>query len=242
MNGETFDVDPDFSVIFGFRSTVSLIGLATGVVGFYLFERKWDNEGSRVLEAPHEVAGDQELGEVKESETSYVNMNDPDKVVGQNFHASGARDLVRVQTTDSTDQKYHPDKTAASHTDHFVSVVAAQYYGTPEAVRDELAAALPLPKMMLFGLALWSLSFLLDPAIGGFRIYNNFYNITCFVLALALGPLMAFPVRSAIIERRIHRKKALMAALISDLLLIAIGSVLDPEVDAPWYLNIFGGE
>lgn len=240
MNGEVFDVEPDFSVIFGFRSTVSLIGLATGVVGFYLFERKWDNEGSRVLEAPHEAGGDQELGEVKDD--SYVNMEDPDKVVGQNFHADGARDLIRVQTEDGTDDNYHPEKTAASNTGQFVSVVAAQYYGSPEAVRDQLAAALPLPTMMLVGLGLWSLSFLLDPAIGGFRIYNNFYNITCFVLALALGPLMAFPVRNAIIERRIHRKKALIVALVSDLLLIAIGSVLDPEVDSPWYLNIFGGE
>ena len=242
MNGETFTVDPDFSVVFGFRSSLSLIGLATGLVGFYLMERQWDNQGSAALEAPQEVAGDQETGNDTSSSLSYVNMNDPDKVVGQAFHHSGARDLVRIRTEDSTDQKYHPETAAATNTEHFQSNVAAQYYGTTEAVKAQLAMALPLPKMLLVGLGLWSLSFLLDPEIGGVRIYANFFNISCFLLSASLGPLLAFPMRNAILDRTIQYKKKVIAALVLVFILLAIFSIADPEVDAPWYFNIIAGE
>lgn len=234
MNGEVFNIDPDYSVVFGFRSSLSLIGLATGLIGYYLTERKWDNEGSAVLEAPQEVAGDSETG------NSYVNMNDPNKVVGQAFHYNGARDLVRVRTEDSASNSKHPEKAAVVNTEQFQSVVAAQYYGAPEAVRAQLAMALPLPKMMLAGLTLWSFSFLLDPEIGGLRFYGNFFNTGCFFLSGSMGPLLAFPIRKAVLDRDVEYMKKLMVALISISILLAIFSICDPEVDAPWYFNFFG--
>ncbi len=232
-------MDPDISVIFGFRSTLSLIGLATGVIGYWLMERKWDNEGSAVLEAPQDVSGDTETGS---GSTSYVNMTDPNKVVGQAFHHSGARDLVRVRTEDSTDKKHHPESAAGINTEQFQSVVAAQYYGTPEGVKSQLKAALPLPKMLLAGLALWSFSFLLDPAFGRLRFYGNFFNTACFFLSASLGPLLAFPMRKAVLDRDMEYKKKLMAVFVSISMLLAIFSILDPEVDAPWYFNLVAGK
>mmetsp|Transcript_18302 Transcript_18302/g.42135 ORF Transcript_18302/g.42135 Transcript_18302/m.42135 type:complete len:533 (-) Transcript_18302:201-1799(-) len=238
MNGETFIVDPDFSVIFGCRSILSLVGLATGVVGYYLMERQWDNEGPVALALPQvvvavDVETDDKAGNDADASSSYVNMTDPNKVVGQAFHYSGARDLVRVRTDDSADVRYHP-RQAAGNTGQPVTSTA----GTPQALEAQLASAFPVPRMMLTGLGLWSLSFFLDPAIGGFRLYANFFNIASFLLSLLIGPLLAFPMRKAILRRDIEQKKKLVLALVMISLLICIFSITDPEVDAPWYFNI----
>lgn len=244
MNGETFNVDPDFSVLFGCRSTLSLIGLATGLVGYWIMERQWDNQGPAALELAQEAGqvgtGDDETG--NGTTLSYVNMNDPDKVVGQAFHHSGARDLVRVRTEDGKSEQYHPGQSAGTQTEPIRSAVAAQYYGTPEGAKAHLASVLPVPKMMLTGLGLWSLSFALDPAIGGLRFYANFFNISCLVLSALIGPLLAFPMRKAVLERDIEYKKKLLVAFVLISVLIATFSIADPEVDAPWYFIIVAGE
>ena len=244
MNGETFNVDPDFSVLFGCRSTLSLIGLATGLVGYWIMERQWDNQGPAALELAQEAgqvgSGDDETG--NGTTLSYVNMNDPDKVVGQAFHHSGARDLVRVRTEDGKSEQYHPGHSAGTQTEPIQSAVAAQYYGTPEGAKAQLASALPVPKMMLTGLGLWSLSFTLDPAVGGLRFYANFFNISCLVLSAMIGPLLAFPMRKAVLERDIEYKKKLLVAFALISVLIASFSIADPEVDAPWYFIIVAGE
>jgi len=236
MDGETFTVDPDFSVIFGCRSVLSLIGLAMGVVGYWIMERHWDNEGPAVLELPQE-AGNDEAGNGTSS--SYVNMNDPNKVVGQAFHYSGARDLVRVRTDDSDSKHYHPGKAAGNPTEGTQSAVAAQYNSTQEVVQSQLAMALPMPRMMLIGLGLWNVSFLLDPSIGGLRFYANFFNISCFLLSALLGPILAFPMRKAILERDFEYKKKAVLAFVLISVLVCSFSIADPEVDAPWYFNIF---
>lgn len=246
MNGETFTIDPDFSVLFGCRATLSLIGLATGVVGYLVMERQWDNQAptaiTTTLGSPEEVP-DNETGNNAAS-SSYVNMNnnDPDKVVGQAFHYNGARDLVRVRTGDSTDKEYHPEQAAGTFTEAIQSAVAASYYGTSEAVEAKLGKAFPTPKMMLVGLSLWSLSFLLDPAIGGLRFYANFFNVSCCVLSALLGPLVAFPMRKAILERDYGYKKKLVVVFAVISVLISSFSIADPEVDAPWYFTIVAGE
>lgn len=245
MNGETFTIDPDFSVLFGCRATLSLIGLATGVVGYLVMERQWDNQAptaiTTTLGSPEEVP-DNETGNNAAS-SSYVNMNnnDPDKVVGQAFHYNGARDLVRVRTGDSTDKEYHPEQAAGTFTEAIQSAVAASYYGTSEAVEAKLGKAFPTPKMMLVGLSLWSLSFLLDPAIGGLRFYANFFNVSCCVLSALLGPLVAFPMRKAILERDYGYKKKLVVVFAVISVLISSFSIADPEVDAPWYFTIVAG-
>ena len=239
MDGETFTVDPDFSVIFGWRSTLSLIGLSTGIVGYWLMERQWDNEGPNAFQVTHEI-GDDDAVENGISR-SYHNMNDPDKVVGQAFHHSGARDLVRVRSDEGTDENYHPEKAAANQPGS--SVEAALYHGTPEAdIQAGLAKAFPMPKIMLIGLGIWSLSFFLDPAIGGFRLYANFWNISCFVLAAALGPILALPMRSAILQRDFEYKKQAIVAFLAVSVLLCIAVIVDPEVDGPWYFNAFGSK
>ena len=236
MNGETFNVDPDFSVIFGCRSSLSLVGLTTAVVGYWLMERKWDNEGTGALEKP-----DQRV-ENEAGNGIYIHMYDPNRVVAQGFHPSGERDLVRVRTDDSEDKRYHPGQAASNSTEPIQSLEAAKYYSSPDILYAKLAHALPVPRTMLVGFGLWSLSFFLDPSLGGFRFYANFWNSCCFIFSGLLGAILGFPMRTATLERDAEQKKKAMAAFVACSVLLWIVAIVDPEVDGPWYFNVFGGE
>lgn len=237
MNGETFHVDPDFVVIFGFRSVMSLIGLTSGLVAHWLSERRWDNDGSSALQT------DRNSNENNDESRNgmYIEMNDPNKVVGQRFHNNGARELVRVNTDDSDDKRYHPGECATKQTEPIQSVVAAQFYGTPEVVQARLLTAYPLSRMY-GGLFLWSISFLLDPSIGGIRFYVNFYNVSSFLLSATLGPILAFPMRNATIKRNAGKKKRITLAFATLSLSLCFVAIADPMVNAPWYFNVFGGK
>mmetsp|Transcript_16182 Transcript_16182/g.44804 ORF Transcript_16182/g.44804 Transcript_16182/m.44804 type:complete len:537 (+) Transcript_16182:127-1737(+) len=243
MNGETFTADPDFTVVFGCRSTLALIGLSTGVLGYWLMERKWDNKSIVALEKPEVLDSDTDDtdDEVENGSSGmYVNMYDQNRVVGQGFHPGGERDLVRVTTDDSIDQRYHPEQAAAKYTDPVLSVEAAQYYGSPELVWELLSKSLTLRRMMLIGFGLWGLSFFLDPSRGGFRLYANFWNTCCSLLAILIGPTLAFPLRAATLKRYPGQKKRVLIAIAGCLSLICFMAIIDPEVDGPWYFNLFG--
>jgi len=248
MNGETFFIDPELVVIFGFRSTISLVGLITGVVGYWLSERKWDNEGSSALKSDRNNDGIENNNNNDEAGESggtgvylEMNNNDPNKVVGYNFHNNGARDLVRVRTDDSNDNnRYHPGESATKNTENIQSIEAAKFYGTPEVVRAHLYTAYPLPKLMIVGLCIWNISFLLDPSIGGIRFYANFCNISSFLLSATLGPIWAFLWRNATLERDIETKKRIALSFVVLSLLLCVVTIVDPMVNAPWYFNVFG--
>ncbi|OEU15039.1 hypothetical protein FRACYDRAFT_261490 [Fragilariopsis cylindrus CCMP1102] len=248
MNGETFFIDPELVVIFGFRSTISLVGLITGVVGYWLSERKWDNEGSSALKPDRNNDGIENNNNNDEAGESggtgvylEMNNNDPNKVVGYNFHNNGARDLVRVRTDDSNDNnRYHPGESATKNTENIQSIEAAKFYGTPEVVRAHLYTAYPLPKLMIVGLCIWNISFLLDPSIGGIRFYANFCNISSFLLSATLGPIWAFLWRNATLERDIETKKRIALSFVVLSLLLCVVTIVDPMVSAPWYFNVFG--
>ena len=250
MNGETFFIDPELVVIFGFRSTISLVGLTTGVVGYWLSERKWDNEGSSALKSDRNNDGIENNNNNDEAGESggtgvylEMNNNDPNKVVGYNFHNNGARDLVRVRTDDSNDNnRYHPGESATKNTENIQSIEAAKFYGTPEVVRAHLYTAYPLPKLMIVGLCIWNISFLLDPSIGGIRFYANFCNISSFLLSATLGPIWAFLWRNATLERDIETKKRIALSFVVLSLLLCVVTIVDPMVNAPWYFNVFGGK
>jgi hypothetical protein len=255
MNGETFFIDPELVVIFGFRSTISLIGLTTGVIGYWLSERQWDNKGSSALQSDRNNDGiennnnnnnnnNDEAGEAGGIGTySKMDNNDPNKVVGYNFHNNGARDLVRIRTDDSSDNnRYHPSESATKNTETIQSIEAAKFYGTPEVVRAHLYTAYPLPTLMIVGLCIWNISFLLDPSIGGIRFYANFCNISSFLLSATLGPIWAFLWRNATLERDIETKKKIALAFVVLSLLLCVVTIVDPMVNAPWYFNVFGGE
>lgn len=247
MDGETFHIPPNAVVIIGARSLLSLIGLVIALVGYWYMEHKWDNEGSAAI------------GEQQASKQSYVEMQEHERIMkqaeiekkeappavlaDQKFHPSGARELVRVSTQDSKDANYHPVEAAARQ--GIVdpeSAAAATIYGPPEILQAKLRAALPIPKVMLGGFVCWTLSFLFDPNIGGVRVYVNFWNVTSFLIGSTIGPIIAFPIRNATIDRDLDSKKKAISALIVCSVVLCITATADPMVDAAWFFNVFGGK
>ncbi|KAL3924370.1 MAG: hypothetical protein SGILL_001085, partial [Bacillariaceae sp.] len=145
---------------------------------------------------------------------------------GQVFHESGTRELVRVGTMDSTDAgKYHPPQAAAVNAveeeEGILSATAALYYNDEPAdeFQAKLAKAYPLNKVFLVGCAIWSISFLFDPNVGGFRMYANAWNILGFLVSALVGPLFCFPMRRAVLKRSPNQKKKVCWAVIATLFL-----------------------
>lgn len=96
MDGETFLIDPDAVVVLGVRSVMSLLGLMMAVVGYWIMERRWDNDGAaimrrqstltqdvkkpiKVTSSPNDVGPDLDENPHKmgESSNAYVAMPDP---------------------------------------------------------------------------------------------------------------------------------------------------------------------
>jgi hypothetical protein len=286
MDGETFLIDPDAVVVLGIRSVLSMVGLTTAVVGYWMMERQWDNEGAAVMrrkiaveqearvpeEAPpkdNKIPSQSDNAPDDETTNNYVAIPDPPSQVskgrnpvneatssfaaagltlcGQVFHEDGCRDFVRVGTFDSHDPNYHPVTAAATPDPNgTLSATAAQYYnGEPTAeFQARLEAALPLPKVLLLGTSIWSLSFFFDPNYGGFSWYINVWNVMMFLLTACVGPIIAFPIRQATLQRKFDRKKKVTWALALDFVVIAGLSIGDGMIQNKkmWYIPLFGGE
>lgn len=241
MDGETFNLPPSGAVILGARSLLSLVGLSTALCGYWYSEKKFDNEGSAAL-----------TGE-RTSTESYVEMGEipsgkePESVlVSQNFHPNGARELVRVSTEDSRSKN---GSTSYNKMNEDPTIEPNKVYPTDERPKEvspeaqqRLWDAFPLPRVMLVGLGIWTVSFFFDPSIGGVRLYWNFWNITSALLAATIGPLIAVPIRIDTLNRDLERKKKAITALVVASILLCITATSDFIVDAPWFFNVFGGE
>jgi hypothetical protein len=243
MDGETFNLPPNGAVILGARSILSLVGLTTALCGYWYMEHKFDNEGAAAL-TPETNTSTKPAG-------SYVEMQEtkePEAVlVSQKFHPNGVRELVRVSTEDSkTDTSYKNmeqedviDPEAVYPTDERPKTVVQDV--SPEAQR-RLYDALPLPRVMLIGFGVWSISFLFDPSVGGVRVYWNFWNVMSVILAAMVGPIIAIPIRLDTLNRDLDRKKKAITSLVTVSVLLWITATSDFIVDAPWFFNVFGGE
>ncbi|KAL3924518.1 MAG: hypothetical protein SGILL_000997 [Bacillariaceae sp.] len=163
---------------------------------------------------------------------------------GTTFHESGTRELVRVGTQDSRDVFYHPPQAAAAEDPEIMSAAAVLYFNEEPADEFEkrLAEIYPLNKVLLAGCAVWAISFLFDPNVGGFRMYANGWNVLGFIVAALVGPLMAFPMRQATLKRRPNRKKKVRWALMATLFLVTVLSIADPMVENyhVWYILVIG--
>jgi hypothetical protein len=247
MDGETFHIDPNVVVILGARSLLSGIGLITAMVGYWYMEHKWDNEGSAAVR--EHLSTKESYVEMREQEritkmvTNETKAPPPPTIVNQRFHPDGGREIVRVSTMDSRDENYHPIEAAAqAGIIDPEAAAAASIYGSPEVLLKKLQRALPIPYVMLAGFFLWTVSFLFDPSIGGFRVYTNGSNVISLLIASTLGPLIAFPIRTATIERNLDLKKKAMSLVIVLSVVLCITATTDRAVDAPWFFNFFGGE
>ena len=303
MDGETFLIDPDAVVVLGVRSVLSIVGLTTALVGYWIAERQWDNEAPLILrrqpteeeaaaaanndklpgepsgvsDAPDDeknAAGPASMGDlVKASQRnntgaddSYVELPDPPSKIpkarggddgnnafmaaemmlcGTVFNESGTRELVRVGTQDSRGVFYHPPQAAATEDPEGILSAAAVLYFNEEPAEEfekRLAEIYPLNKVLLVGSALWALSFLFDPNVGGFRMYANGWNILGFIVAALVGPLIAFPLRQATLKRSPDSKKKVRYALMATLFLVTVLSIADPIVENHhiWYILVIG--
>ncbi|KAG7350870.1 hypothetical protein IV203_010230 [Nitzschia inconspicua] len=278
MDGETFMISPDAVVVLGFRSVLSMVGLTTAFVGYWMMERQWDNHGAAVLRrrvAENNAGSDKDENAdtigidapKDENSSNYVAIPDPPSQVakggntensastsfaaaemmlcGQVFHESGCRDLVRVGTFDSQDPKYHPSRAGnAEDAEGNLSATAAQYYNAEPTseFQAHLESAFPLPKVLLAGTSIWSISVFFDPNFGGFRLYINAWNVMMFLLAACVGPILAFPIREATLKRDLDRKKKATWVLALDFVLITCFSIGDWMVQNKkiWYIPLFG--
>lgn len=247
MDGETFHMDPNGAVILGARSILSLIGLSTALAGYWYMEHQFDNDGAAALMEPETT-----------KPGSYVEMEEKPKeeeaepvavLVSQKFHPDGVRELVRVSTQDSKSD------TSYNHMEDEAVLDPEAIYPTDERAAPEqqpkplsleaqqrLNDAMPLPRVMLVGFGIWTISFLFDPSIGGVRLYWNFWNVTSVILAAFVGPIIAIPIRVNTLNRDLERKKKAITSLVVVSVTLCATATADFYVDAPWFFNVFGGE
>lgn len=226
----TYALPPDLVLVLGFRTILSLIGIITILCAFWMMERRWDEQGSAAYEKAKENSTGSEYKAV-EGNTGKSGTDDleapympaPKEVV---YNDDGSRDIVRVATEDA-DEKATPD------------VVDEQT--TPDVVvpLEDLKEALPLPKGLLVGFGIWAFSFLFHPD-GGFNLYSS-WNICCFLLVVAAGALIAYPIRNSTLKRDLDLKKKAVSGLIVVSIFIIVSAMLDKETEAPWYFCSFGG-
>jgi hypothetical protein len=216
-------MDVEYGIIFGARAILSLIGLVTAFVGFWIKERKWDDLGAIAYEkykATHDgdvdayqAANDEEIQKTK----SDVSASFHSVTEKRNFHDNGSRDLVRVESSDALDR-----------------------FPLPRSLQSEVTGALPLPTVMLAGFGLWMLSFIFKPEGGG--LYNADWNIVGLVIVAILALFFGFVLRRFTLDRNIDAKKNSFIAIFIATIFLGISGFCDDQVEAPWYFITFGGK
>jgi hypothetical protein len=201
---------PDLVVIFGFRTVLSIIGLSTLFVGYWIMEKRWDEQGSSAYEKAQENA----------TNSDYKAVDDQSKPThGNDVEARSMSAPEKVVNNDD-------DKRNSTHL---------------TVPKEDLEAALPLPKVLLAGFGMWAFSFLFHPD-GGFKMYASPWNICGIILVGLLGGLTAFPLRKAAIECDLDLKKKAVSAFLLISIWLGIVCVSDEETDAPWYFCTLGGK
>eukprot|EP00934_Nitzschia_sp_Nitz4_P005880 Nitzschia sp. Nitz4//scaffold358_size24170//1680//3175//NITZ4_008428-RA/size24170-augustus-gene-0.43-mRNA-1//1//CDS//3329548993//5870//frame0 len=102
----------------------------------------------------------------------------------------------------------------------------------------ELEALKPFPKVMIAGVVVWALSFLFE-AEAGFSVYAH-WNI-CFVILLpVIALIVAYPIRTATIERNLEARRKAITVVILISVFLTVSAILDSGSDAPWYFMVGG--
>lgn len=214
----TYALPPDLVIMLGVRASLSLLGLAVLLTGFWMMEKRWDDQGSSLFQqAVAKNAGSKESNDL---EAHYVQA--PDSVVNK------GDDAIRLTTEDADEASAQPPVNS-SELPANRGVVS----------REELEAALPVPTVMLVGFAIWNLSFLFHPE-GGF--YFSEWNIICIVSVSLIGYLLAHPMRTATLNRNLEKKKRVAITMILVAILLTVAGILDKQTDAKWYFCSFGGK
>jgi hypothetical protein len=211
----------DIGIILGARAICSLIGLVIIFVGFWIKEKRWDDQGtvaydkykSTVDEDYHAV--DDEAGNNPSDDVSQTYSSVTEKF---NFHDNGSRDMIQTSSSDAEDR-----------------------FPLPRSLQREIEAALPIPIVMLLGFALWMISFIFSPKAGNVA-YNSGWNIASIFFVAAIAATYVVGLRKATLERNMGVKKKVYLAVLFFTIWLGIAGLADSEINAPWYFCTLAGK
>jgi hypothetical protein len=206
----------DLVVIWGVRSSLSMIGLFALFVGFWIAENLWDEEGSKAFETARDNAP---------GGSDYKPAPDGEAVTNSLYPA------IEVTVTRDMSQSIVRMGTTARET--------PVPDGPPVSMIPEfqLRAALPVPHIMIGGFVLWAISFLFNPG-GGF--VTEFSATSLFWFVFAIGAIVAFPLRKAALRRNLKLKKKCFRGLVLCWFGFMMAAILEKAAVAPWYYSAGG--
>jgi hypothetical protein len=211
----------DIGIILGARAICSLVGLVIVFVGFWIREKRWDDQGtvahdkykSTVDENYHAV--DDEAGNKASDDVSQTYNSVSEKF---NFHDNGSRDVIEMTSSDAEDR-----------------------FPLPRSLQREIEAALPIPIVMLLGFALLMISFIFSPKAAE-EAYNSGWNIASIFFVAAIAATYIFGLRKATLERNMSLKNKIYLAVLFFTIFLGIAGVADNQIDAPWYFCTLAGK
>ena len=212
--------DPARVVILGYRAVLSLAGLITIIIGYWISQKRWDEGGSAAFAKAIEHLGDDY--QVVDDETG---RPAPD-VLPQTPVGDGPVDPPQ-QIADDTE---NPTNDAGKN--------AVPSVGVPV---EDLGVAAPIPKVMLAGTAIFAFSFLYAPK-NGYSMYINGWNASAVLLFVGIGVLVGFPLRQAAIDRDAGLRRRTSVLVIIVYWVFAIMTWIDGNFLAPWYTLVFAGK
>eukprot|EP00980_Cylindrotheca_fusiformis_P008297 scaffold1736_cov127-Cylindrotheca_fusiformis.AAC.111 len=211
----------DIGIIWGARSICSLVGIILIFVGFWLREKRWDDQGALAYDKYMSTvdenyrAVDDETGAGPPGDDVSQSYNEVSEKF--NFHDNGSRDLVRANSSDAEDR-----------------------LPLPRTLQREVEAALPIPVVMLLGFTILMISFIFSPQDES-EVYNSGWNIASIVFLLAIAPIYFFGLRKATVERKVSMKKKIYPAVLFLTIWLGIAGLADSQINAPWYFCTFAG-
>jgi hypothetical protein len=213
----------DIGIILGARAICSLIGLVIIFVGFWIKERRWDDQGT-VAYDKYKSTVDEDYHAVDDEAGNNPNPSDDvsqtyNSVTEKfNFHDNGSRDVIQMNSSDAEDR-----------------------FPLPRSLQREIEAALPIPIVMLLGFALWMISFIFSPQAGN-EAYNSGWNIASIFFVAAIAATYVAGLRKATLERNMGLKKKFYLAVLFFTIWLGIAGLADSEIDAPWYFCTLAGK
>jgi hypothetical protein len=213
----TLPYPPDLTVIWCFRTTLSMFGLFALIVGLWKMEKQWDDKAAHAYQRAKENGGGGDYQAPHDDDADDDDKN-PDVEESNEYQPAPDGNRTRITTTRTTQQQE-------------TTVIVPP---------DELKAALPLPFVMIAGLGLWSLSFIFT-ANGGFALDISGWSLVSMLLVGFIGYIFVFPLRKATWTRNTVLKKQSVSIVLLLTALLAFTGRIENSLSI-WFLSIFGGK
>lgn len=206
----------DIGIILGARAICSLIGLVIIFVGFWIKEKRFDDQGTIAYDKYMSTVDENYRAVDDETGTSTGGGDDASQPYNAtsekfNFHDNGSRDMIQMSSSDAEDR-----------------------FPLPRSLQREIEAALPIPFVMLLGFLLLMISLIFSPKEGNYA-YNSGWNIASIFILLAIAATYVVGLRKATLERKTGMKKKICLAVLFFTIWLGIAALADSEINAPWY-------